>query len=143
MVTRKPSLEVAPTTLAQRTRQPKIYHFVTCPEPKRNIFTSAKEDMQSSLFVCLFVCLFVATLRKNFRTDLHEIFTVGWQWASEQVLKFWWRSNLRIRIRIRIRIGIRIYYPDLDPYCDSGKTYLGGGVHSPSASSLSCDQNEL
>jgi len=33
--------------------------------------------------VCLFVCLLV-TLRKNFRTDLHEIFREGWQWASEQ-----------------------------------------------------------
>ena len=29
-----------------------------------------------SLFVCLFVCL-LATLRKNFRMDLHEIFKIG------------------------------------------------------------------
>ena len=43
---------------------------------------------------CLFVCLFVSTLRKNFRTDLHEIFREGWQWASEQMNKFWWRSGL-------------------------------------------------
>ena len=33
------------------------------------IFTSAKEDMFSSLFVCL-----LATLRKNFQMDLYEIF---------------------------------------------------------------------
>jgi len=35
--------------------------------------------MFSSLFVCL-----LATLRKNFRTDLHEIFREGWLWAIEQ-----------------------------------------------------------
>ena len=50
--------------------------------------TSAKEVMFSSLFVCL-----LATLRKNFRTDLHEIFREGWQWANEQTIKFWWRSG--------------------------------------------------
>jgi len=38
--------------------------------------------------VCLSVCL-LATSRKNFRTDLHEIFREGWQWASEQMAKFW------------------------------------------------------
>jgi len=42
--------------------------------------------------VCLSVCLF-ATLRKNFLTDLHEIFREGWQWASERTFKFWWRSG--------------------------------------------------
>ena len=41
---------------------------------------------------CLSVCL-LATLRKNnSRTDLHEIFRIGWQWANEQMIKFWWRS---------------------------------------------------
>jgi len=44
--------------------------------------------MFSSLFVCL-----LATLRKNFRTVLHEIFRDGWQWASEQIVKFRWRSR--------------------------------------------------
>jgi len=29
---------------------------------------------------------------------LHEIFREGWQWASEQMIKFWWRSELWIRI---------------------------------------------
>jgi len=43
------------------------------------LFTSAKEVMFSSLFVCLSVYLLLATLRKNFRTDLHEILTEGWQ----------------------------------------------------------------
>jgi len=36
---------------------------------------------------CLFVCL-LATLRKNFQTDLHEIFREHLQWASEQMIKF-------------------------------------------------------
>jgi len=33
------------------------------------------------------VCL-LATLRKNFQTDLHEIFREVWQWADEQMIKF-------------------------------------------------------
>ena len=40
------------------------------------------------VIVCLSVCL-LATLRKNFRTDLHEIFREGWQWANEKTIKFW------------------------------------------------------
>jgi len=24
---------------------------------------------------------------------LHEILTDGWQWANEQMIKFWWRSG--------------------------------------------------
>ena len=32
-------------------------------------------------------------MRKKFRTDLHEIFREGWQWANEQMVKFWWRSG--------------------------------------------------
>jgi len=59
-----------------------------------HIFTSAKEYMSSSFFVCLSVWLLVcllATLRKNFCMDLHEIFRESWQWASEQMVKFWWR----------------------------------------------------
>ena len=38
--------------------------------------------------------------------DLHEIFREGWQWASQQMVKFWWRSGSRIGIRIQIRIHI-------------------------------------
>jgi len=44
----------------------------------------------------------LATLRKNFRTDLHEIFREGLQWANEQMIKCWWRSGSAIPIRIRI-----------------------------------------
>jgi len=55
-----------------------------------NITTRAFLPPFSLLLVCLSVCL-LATLRKNFRTDLHEIFREGWQWANEQVIKFWWR----------------------------------------------------
>jgi len=45
-------------------------------------------------------------LRKNFATDLHEIFREGWQWANEQLVKFWWRSGSRIRSCIQIPIRI-------------------------------------
>ena len=40
--------------------------------------------------------------------DLHEIFWEGWQWANEQMIKFWRRSGSGIWIRIRIRIRIAI-----------------------------------
>jgi len=78
---------------------------VPCPSAMATIVTSAKEDV--IVVVCLSVssvCL-LATLRKNFWTDLHEIFREGWQWASEPTIKFWWRSGSRIQIQIRIRIA--------------------------------------
>ena len=46
----------------------------------------------ASLLTHLFVCL-LATSRKNFRTDLHDIFREGWQWAIEQMVRFRWRSR--------------------------------------------------
>jgi len=33
---------------------------------------------------CLSVCLSVSNLHQNFLTDLHEIFTKGWQWATKE-----------------------------------------------------------
>jgi len=54
--------------------------------------------------VCLSVCL-LATLRKNFRTDLHEISKEGWQLAVKQTVKFWRRCESRIRIWIWVRIA--------------------------------------
>jgi len=44
------------------------------------------------LSVSFSVCL-LATLCKNFQTHLREIFREGWQWADEQMIKFWWRSG--------------------------------------------------
>jgi len=34
------------------------------------------------------VCL-LPTLCNNFQMDLHETFREGWQWANEQMIKFW------------------------------------------------------
>ena len=28
---------------------------------------------------------------QNFQTDLHQIFREDWQWANEQMVRFWWR----------------------------------------------------
>jgi len=56
------------------------------------LITSTKEDAIDVVVVCLSVCR-LATLRKNFQTDLHDIFREGWQWANEQKIKFWWRSG--------------------------------------------------
>jgi len=77
------------------------------------IITSAKKDIVI-VAVCLFVRL-LATLRENFRTDLHEIFWEGWQWVIEQTVKFRWRSGSLIRIRIDSDTDT-----DLDLYRDSG-----------------------
>ena len=52
-------------------------------------------------YVFVVVCL-LATVRKSFR---YEIFREGWQWASEQMVKFWWRSGSWIRIRVWIHIA--------------------------------------
>jgi len=54
----------------------------------------------------------LATLRKNIRTDLHEIFREGWQWADEQ------NNDL-------ILVAHWITDPDTDPDSDTGKTCLG------------------
>jgi len=42
---------------------------------------------------CFSVVCLLATLRKNLRTDLHEIFRKGWQSAIEQMTQCWWRSG--------------------------------------------------
>jgi len=49
-----------------------------------------RQVMFSSLSVCVSVSNFAP---KNFRTDLHEIFREGWQWADKQLIKFRWRSE--------------------------------------------------
>ena len=67
-----------------------------------DVVTSGKD------YVIVVVCLFICSLRKNFRTDLHEIFREGWQWENEQMITFRWRSGSQIRIRIQVRIRIRI-----------------------------------
>jgi len=43
------------------------------------IFTSVKEDVKIVIIVCL-----LATLRKNFQTDLREIYREVWQWAMNK-----------------------------------------------------------
>jgi len=81
----------------------------TAQKPATNcVIIAANEVLFSSLFVCLSVCL-LATLRKNFRTNLHEIFTKGWP------------------VNKRLNFG-----SDPDPYRDTGKMSIGGGTHYPS-----------
>ena len=75
---------------------------------KHYFITSAKEDIYSSLFVCLCVCL-LATSWKNFRTVSRKV-------GNEPMNKW-------------LNFG-----GDLDR--DTGKMYLDGGMHCPSACSL-------
>jgi len=48
--------------------------------------------------VCLSVCL-LATLRKNLQTDMHELLREDWQWAVEQMVKFWWHPDHPLNIQ--------------------------------------------
>ena len=59
---------------------------------------------------CLSVCLSASNIAQKLLNEMHETFRKGWQWANEQTIKFWWRSDSRswIRTRIPIRIRIRI-----------------------------------
>jgi len=45
------------------------------------------------MFSSLFICLLVTLREKNFQTDLHEIFRKDWEYADEQMIKFWWRPD--------------------------------------------------
>ena len=45
------------------------------------------------------------------------------------------RLAMNERTNDQILVAIRIMDPDTDPYRDTGKTRLGGGMHYPSASS--------
>jgi len=67
-------------------------------------------------YVFVIVCL-LATLRKNFQTDLHEIFL---EKVGNGPMNKW------------LNFGGN---PDHDLYRDTGKTCLGRGMHCPSASS--------
>jgi len=76
------------------------------PPPRRLCFCRCLSVCLSvSLSVCLFVCL-LATLRQKARTrtDLHEIFRKGWQWANEQMLNFGGDPDHRLDTGIVFRI---------------------------------------
>jgi len=104
------------------------------------LVNSAKEHMRSSLFVCS-----LATLRENFRTDLHKSFRKCWQWASEQMIKLWWRPSryrncFRVRHYWEIRkVVINGHKPAAhteSPDGGTGKTRLCGGMQCPIASNI-------
>ena len=42
-------------------------------------------------YIFVVVGLSVSNFAKNFRTNLHKTFREGWQWANEQITKFWQR----------------------------------------------------
>jgi len=63
------SLTASPWNWSTSSRQ----CFLGLPRGVSCIIIPAKKVMFSSLFDCMFVCL-LATLCKNFRTDLHEVF---------------------------------------------------------------------
>jgi len=103
------------------------------PPPRRITFSS---------FVCL-----LATLRKNFRKDLREMFREGWQWPSEQISKFRWRFGHRLDTGIVFRIR---HYWEIQKVVNGHKSAahtdslagdtcnacLGGGMRCPSVSTF-------
>jgi len=64
-------------------------------------------------------------LRKNFRTDLHDIFREDWQWANEQMIKFWWRAASPSGYKDCFPDSSREIYksakPQIFPHYDSAK----------------------
>jgi len=91
------------------------------------------------------------TLRENFYTDLHEIFTEGWQWAIEQMVKFWWRSGSMSGYRDCFpdssllgdtERGKRAFIRTDSPDDGNGKTCPGGGMQYPNACSLFKQQRQ-
>jgi len=56
------------------------------------------------VYFCLSVSLSVSNFVRKLLNGLHEILRESsWQWADEQMIKFWWRSRLRIRIATALR----------------------------------------
>jgi len=81
--------------------------------------TSAKEVMFSSLFVCLSVGNFAQKLPNGFVWNFQGRLAMG-QWTKLMVKRWWqWARDA-----------------DTDPYRDTGKTCLGGGMHGPSDSNI-------
>jgi len=70
--------------------------------------------------------------------DLHEIFREGWQWASEQMITFWWWwvwiqelfSGFVIIWRYRKWL---MHINQFARYHDTGQMCLGGGMQCPNA----------
>jgi len=85
-----------------RSRQRLYIHVVLQFLPKQFVVIDDGSPLNPwGLLTYVVVVCPLATLRKNVRTDLHEIFRKAWQWANEQMITFWWRSGSRIRIRRR------------------------------------------
>ena len=55
---------------------------------------------------CLSVCLSVSKFAQKLPNGFAWNFRKGWQWANEQIIKFWWWSGSRIQVQICIRISI-------------------------------------
>jgi len=84
------------------------YQHVQCDHIPKLLFYYLCQVGYVFVVVCLSVCWSVcllATLCKSFQTDLRESFREGWQWAIEQVIKFWWWSGSLS--------GYRDCFPDL------------------------------
>ena len=53
-------------------------------------------------YVFIVVCLSVSNFAQKLPSQ--ETFREGWQWADEQMIKFWWRSGSGIQTWIQIHI---------------------------------------
>jgi len=81
-----------PMTPLRRASEMKLTSSIIQATATSTVRCHLRQGGHVFVVVCLSVSL-LATLCKNFRTDLHEILSDGWQWATEQTIKFWWPSG--------------------------------------------------
>jgi len=67
--------------------------FVKCTGWIVIMMTQQYNFVASAIVLCLSVCLFVSNFAQKLLNGLHEIFREGWQFANEQMIRFWWRSG--------------------------------------------------
>jgi len=120
------SLDNSPVTCAGQ-RHHTLRGRVTAREVAISVFSLITQPRRLCNRRCLSVCL-LATLRKNFRTDLHEVFREGWQWAKEQMIKLWCRSGSPS--------GYRDCFPDSSLLGDMESGYQPTALHDAAVQSM-------
>jgi len=85
-----------------------IYLYTTASESTLFPLACWRALLPPSKRICNGCCLSVSNFAQRTSERIcMKIFRQGWQWANEQMVKFWWRSGSQIWIRIRIAALVR------------------------------------